>query len=370
MAKMKKRKDGRYQLNLYLEGGRRKTIYGKTPKDVKEKAARFTVQMDEAALEPEADPTAMSVWANDWVEKYVEDRKPQTLKSYRSAVKLYIVPYFQDTPITDIRPRSVQDFVYWLKKLDKGLSAKTIRNITGVLHKCFDTARRFELINSNPADNVELPPKKRPDLVYLEPGRIPTLLHYTEPDRFNVLIKTALYSGIRQGELLALRWEDVDFVAGEIHVHRSKNGFTPAGGVMFNDTTKNGKDRYVHIPASLIAILQRHKAEQTERRMLLGPAYENNRLVFAYDDGTPINARTVSKHFKNCAEAAGLDGLRFHDLRHTYAVMNLQAGIDIKVISENLGHYSTAFTYDVYSFVTRGTNRAAMDTLDTYLATL
>lgn len=358
---MKKRKDGRYVVYVNTPDGR-KAVYGRTKQEVNRKVKDLEEAVESGTYTTPSDGV-MTVWLKEWTDNHLRNLKPQTIRTYKSNVKNYIKPYFLKMKIQNIDTADVQEFIYDLQ--DKGLSGKTVRNIYGTLHKSFSDLIRLrpKMLSRNPCEGVQLPKAGKPQLSYLPPENVDDFLKTCKADKYYEMFCFAVYSGMRQGELLALEWKNVDLDNGTVFVSRTQNLY--AGDCdLYNDTTKNGEHRIVHIPSKLCTMMRRYKAEQNEYRLRLGSSYHNNGLVFANEIGEHFNGVNVSRHFRVCADNAGYQNVPFHGLRHTYAVLNIVAGVPEKVISENLGHKSVAFTMDKYAFVSRKMSYDASEKLD------
>jgi integrase len=186
-------------------------------------------------------------------------------------------------------------------------------------------------------------------------------------DRFESLFTVALFSGMRQSEIIGLRWDDVDLENGLINVCRQLQKSRSTGEYIYIDETKNGKNRIAAIAPSIVKVLRKQKLQQMEWQLAAGPLWNNpNNLVFTDELGNHIRHNTVVYHFKDIVSSLGLENVRFHDLRHSYAINALQAGDDVKTVQEQLGHYSSAFTLDVYAAVSgtmRKESQARMESL-------
>lgn len=218
------------------------------------------------------------------------------------------------------------------------------------MHKALQQAVATNQLHQNPADACCLPRVVKPEISALEPEQIALVLKEAEKDDYHNLFLVAMFTGMRQGELLGLSWDAVDFKAGTITV---KQQLQRKDGKYFLLTPKSGKPRTI-LPASVVIdALKREKQQQETKKKEAGKLWDNPfNLVFTDDSGKNLVRRTVVKHFKAVAARAGVSESRFHDLRHSFAVTSLQAGDDVKTVQENLGHATAAFTLDVYGHVT------------------
>ncbi|TDA65526.1 MAG: site-specific integrase [Clostridia bacterium] len=197
-------------------------------------------------------------------------------------------------------------------------------------------------------------------------NQVRKLLAATEGTPLYVIVYLAVNTGLRRGELLGLKWEDVDMGVGVAYIRRvlQKVG---GHGYVFREPKTPKSRRSVALAPSVVEVLKKHRARQAEEKLLMGEDYNDLGLVLAQPDGSPINPSTLSGQFRRLAAKAGLHGLRFHDLRHTHATLTLKAGVHPKIVSERLGHSSVGITLDTYSHVLPGLQEEAARKLDEQL---
>lgn len=326
-----------------------RSITGKTQKEVAQKLKAVTTALDEGTYKA---PCKMTVgeWLDIWTSDYLNNLKPLTEKTYCEQVRKHIKPALGAAKLEQLDVHSIQKFINSL--LESGLSPKSIKNIHGVLHSALQQAIDNGYIRANPADYCKLPKIKKPDIRPLEPVEIATLLREAEKDAYNNLFVVAMFTGMRQGELLGLSWDCVDFNTGIITV---KQQLQCKDGKYFLELPKNGKARTI-LPAPLVLeALHKEYLKQLHEKEHAGSIWNNQfNLVFTDSGGKNLVRRTVVKHFKAVIKRAGIaDDTRFHDLRHSFAVTSLEAGDDIKTVQANLGHATAQFTLDVYGHVTQ-----------------
>jgi integrase len=186
-----------------------------------------------------------------------------------------------------------------------------------------------------------------------------------DPDLHNIVF-AAVATGLREGELLAIRWSDVDLNGGSLNVTRTLQ-YVAGQGLLFREPKTSRSRRRVSLSHETVTVLSEHRKRQLERRLALGPAYEDQGLVFAGPTGKPIPPYSVSQRFATLVKVAGIGPLRFHDLRHTSATLMLSAGVHPKIVSERLGHSGVAITLDTYSHVLPGLQEEAANLLDAFL---
>ncbi|WP_258359423.1 site-specific integrase [Moorella sulfitireducens (nom. illeg.)] len=183
---------------------------------------------------------------------------------------------------------------------------------------------------------------------------------------YYALLHVAVKTGLRRGELLALRWPNIDFKSGTLSIKQSL-AYTPEQGIFFKNTKNNSSRRIIDISREVIEVLKQHKKKQAEAKLLLGQHYKNQGLVFCQQNSKPLHPDTISSWFPNFLEEIGLPRLNFHCLRHTHASLLLKAGVDIKIISKRLGHSSISITYDIYSHLMPGMEREVIEKFEALL---
>lgn len=362
--KITKRKDGRYQCNVYLGtdpiSGKRiqKTVSAKTKSECRAKVN--AIMADPEQITDTTQTLSFSVWCDTWLNEYCNSYAPSTWKAAQSHIENHIRPYFgKRIALKDVTPVLCQKFI---NSISETKSPKTVRNISGTLHKILSTAVKIGYIKTNPADRLDIPKRTAPKIRPMDEDEIRRFLSVQDP--YSLCFRLTLYTGLRISEVLGLTWDRIDFdhklITIDRQLNRSGDGFAP---------TKHGRIRHVPLNANAEETLRRIRMEQNETRLRNAPYFENTLgLVITGEIGSPVSRSTIEKHFKSAVRSIGLPDTRFHDLRHTFAVLNLRAGVDPKTISESLGHYSVAFTLDTYAFVTAQMQNEAVQKLDSFLA--
>jgi integrase len=276
---------------------------------------------------------SFSDFSDKWLSEYAAIKvKPRTYKDYEQVVRIHLRPFFGKQLLGNITPAHTQAYVSYKTKTN--LSPRTINKTITVLKSMFKHARIWGYIRENPARFVVRPRETRKEMEYLNPAEIIKLLEAASP-QYYPLFATAIMTGARQGELLALRWCDVDLKRRVIFIRRS---YHP--GIGFTEPKTKYSERTVVISRELAGILKEHK------RLCEGTPGE---LIFRNKNGNPINhSNLISREFHPALERAGLKPIRFHDLRHTYAALIISAGENMKFIQKQLGHNSLTTTMDTY----------------------
>ena len=256
-------------------------------------------------------------------------------------------------------------------ELDQGIyiapTPKTVRCIHGIFHSALSKAVQLGYLRSNPSDACELPRAIRKEIVPLEDEQIAVFLKAIEGHTHEYLYKIALFTGMREGEVLGLTWDCIDFKRGTLVIRRQLVRDREKGGEYHFSTPKNGKMRVIALPQTVIELFAAQRNKQTLMMLDAGKAWENNNLIFTNPTGGYLSYRTVYDCFKRVVKKIGFPNTRFHDLRHTYAVVAIKSGDDIKTVQENLGHATAAFTLDIYGHVTEQMKHASADRMEAFI---
>jgi integrase len=321
---------------------KRKTIYGKEREEVAEQLIEALANRNKGIVF-DADNQKLGDYLDRWLNNSVRGSvKPVTFESYARLVSVHIVPALGRMKLKALSPAHLQGF--YRAKLDAGLSPRTVQYLHVVLHRALKQALRWGLVARNVAEAVDPPKISKEEISPLSPEQARKLLHAAADDRLGALYVLAVHTGLRQGELLSLKWEDIDLESSVLRVRR-----TLSSGEFTAPKTAKSR-RSVRLSATAVEALKRHSARQADEMTRVRDLYRDQGLVFASEIGTPLNRHNVSRRsFKPLLKRAGLPEIRFHDLRHTAATLLLSKNVNPKVVSEMLGHSTVAVTLDVYS---------------------
>ena len=346
-----RRKDGRWEARYTADTGtgpKRKVLYGKTRAEAAEKLTKAMADRDGGLVFDTNNQTVgeyLARWLNDSVRGSV---KPITFESYERLVRVHIVPALGRVKLKNLSPAHLQAF--YRNRLDAGLSPRTVRYLHALMHRSLKQALRWNLVHSNVAKAVDPPKMPRADMRAMSPKQTRLFLEAAREDRLEALYVLAVHCGLRQGELLALRWEDVDLETGTLRVSRTLSR-TKDGPIFTAPKTAKSR-RTVRLTTGAVEALKRHSERQAEEIVRMDTLYQDQGLVFASEVGTPLNRHNVNfRSFKPLLERAGLPNIRFHDLRHTCATLLLGRSVHPKFVQELLGHATIAITLDTYSHV-------------------
>lgn len=357
--------EGRYTVGRDPGTGKQiqKSLYAKTQKEARIKLQQATAAIDMGVY---TEPSKLSVsgWLGIWLEEFLSDVKPRTQELYRSTVKNRIKPALGAVKLCELKPASIQKFYNDCGRGDSPLSAKTIKNIHGIVHKALQQAVEAGYLRENPADACKTPRITKKEITPLDEEETKLFVKAVHGDSYEILYLTTLFTGMREGEVLGLKWDAVDFDGGMIRIVQQLQLHKGVYQIM---PTKNGKPRTITPAPYIMNLLHKQKRIQSEWKLAAGATWQDDGFVFSNQFGAHLARQTVYKHFKDAVASIGLKERRFHDLRHTYAVASLRAGDDPKTVSENLGHATVAFTLDIYGHVTDQMRRASADRMQAYI---
>lgn len=346
---VRKRADGRWEARLRLSGNRRKHFYGETRGEVVKALQAFQRQLEQGTAVT-GEKLTVGRYLSDWL----GGCKPPVLeystwRVYEIYLRVHIQPALGTAKLTQLSPQQVQKF--YAEKLASGKSSTYVRHMHAFLHKALDDALRFGLIPRNVISLVKAPPMgKHPMRVYT-PEQARKFLETAKGTRHEALYVLALSTGMREGEMLALKWRDVDLDAGVVQVQTTLK-LLERGKRMVGKPKTASSRRKVMLTPTAIAALKAHRVRQLEERLQAGDAWHSTDLVFTNTIGNALDPTNLYKYdFKPLIKKAGLPLIRLHDTRHTAATLLLLFGVHPKVVSELLGHSSINITLNLYSHV-------------------
>jgi len=299
----------------------------------------------------------------NWLGGYARTAcSPRTVDGYESIVENHLIPALGHFQLRQLQPQAIQS--YYGKACEE-LSGRSVQHHHRVLSQSLKYAVRLGILGRNPAELVAAPSLRKNVMRTLTPGEVEVLLEKASSNQFYPVIYTAVSTGLRQAELLGLRWRDIDLDMLSISV--SQVLYKRRGICQFKEPKTSGSSRRVAMTPKLALFLRGYKAEREVLFLELGKVLSLDDLVFSDIDGRPIDPSVLTHNFSRIVRQAGLGSVRFHDLRHTFASLMLLRGAKPKVISEALGHASVAFTMDTYSHIISGMQEEAMALLDEVL---
>jgi len=362
-------KDGRRTVNWYVvvdmpragDGRRRQKWFGGYSTRREAEAARAKIVHD-LNLGSFVEPSALTL--AEWVREHwfptVQSRvKPSTFDSYRRNLELHVLNKLGGQQLRQLSPTMLNRLYADLlsgghRKTDGGLSAKTVRYIHTIIHKALADAVDADMVATNVAARSK-PPRPRAttpsEIGFWEPHELRAFLESVRGHRLKAAWRVAAMTGMRRGEVLGLRWRDIDLDAARISVRQA---LVSVAYEVIVSTPKTHQARTIDLDPDTVDQLRAHRLSQEQEREEWGSDYHDRDLVFCKENGTPIHPHTFSQAFERLVAGSDLPKIRLHDLRHTHATIALKAGVPVKVISERLGHETPAFTMKQYAHVIPG----------------
>ncbi len=337
---------------------RRRTIYGKNKQEVR---ARLRTAQDEVGrgIIGDAAKTTVGTFLGRWLDTVKSKVQPNTWVSYDRHVRVHVKPRLGHILLTKLEPAHVEQLYADLER--DGVSAAMRRKIGTTLGTALRQAIRTKLLRYNPAVDIAKPRASKPEFHVFSPEQVDVFLTAAQDDRLYAMFVLALDSGMRQGELLALHWPDVDFIGGHVQVVKSLEEIS--GHLRLKETKTKKARRRVDLTQTTLDALNRHR----QRMLTEGHDVKTGPVFCDAKGGLLRKHAVVDRAFLPIVSQAGLPEIRFHDLRHTCATMLLLADVNVKVVSERLGHSTIQITLDTYQHVLPTMQRKAVEQLDRLL---
>jgi integrase len=313
-------------------------------------------------------PTATGEYLGEWLAHVRGRVRTKTYEGYEALIRRYALPAIGDIPLLATTPLDLQHlYSSLLSDTDHPISAGTVLNLHLVLTQAFGQAVRWGVLGSNPAAGAQPPRPRRAELAVVDAALAARILEAIAGHPLELPCAIAVATGMRRGEILGLRWADLDAEFKVAHIKRSLQA--TRGGLMLESPKTPRSRRAVELPQFLVPHLERQREDQGRRRELLGTAWEQSDHVVDGGDGSPLHPDALSGGWRRFLKKAGLPHVRFHDLRHAHATLMLLQGVHPKVVSERLGHASVGITLDTYSHVLPAMQEEAVRAFDELFAT-
>lgn len=330
-----------------------------TKKDAEKRLSELLHQLDTGTF-MKPGKTTLAEYLGRWLQDYAKPNlSPRGFERYESIARVHLLPSLGNIPLTQLRPEHLQK--HYTLKLNDGLSPRSVRYHHVVLHKALQTAIKWGLVARNVADGVDVPRARRTEMQTWDEYDVTFFLEAVRDSHYYALFHTALFTGMRRSELLALQWRDIAF--HQICVNRSLHQLRD-GSYVFTQPKSDSSRRTIALSPSSVLTLIEHKERQEGIRAMLGTSLKGNDLVFSTPEGKPLRPNTISRAWTMLAARAGVKVIRFHDARHTHASLMLKQGVHPKIVQERLGHTSIQITLDTYSHVAPGLQEAAAESFD------
>lgn len=382
---IRQRKDGRWE-GIYTVNYKRKSVYGKSQEEVRKKLNKILNEID-TGMYTEKSNITFGAWLDEWLEVYAKPSiKLSTYGSYEGFIRNHIKPEIGKIKLTSLRPDILQKFFNQklisgrcdkvidseTKKLVSkkgGLSEKTIKNMYNMVHSALKQAHKNGLVYQNVSELITLPKQRKTEMQVLTLDEQRALQNVIQGERLGIGILLSLFTGIRLGELLGLKFQDIDFEAKTISIRRTLNRLKVFDNpnkkteiIIGEPKTANAK-RIIPLQDFLIPILKEHKSNIIRERLKTANLYENNDFVICNEFGKYIEPRTYQDFFKKMLKHAGVNNTNFHTLRHTFATRALENGFDVKVLADILGHADASTTLNKYAHALPDHKKNSMEKL-------
>jgi integrase len=399
---LRKRNDGRWEGRLitgYDEKGKPKFryFYGKRQKDVIAKMDKVKAELNFGTyIEPHK--VTVKEWLDTWLDTYKKDNlRPSTYNSYKMVIRLYLKPHLGDVLLKDLQTNQIQQVLNWLykegrqvkktkkkkeQKQPKGLSRRTVELTRTVIKAALDKAVEDDLIIKNPAKGTTLPKEERKKVKPFTRDDALKFLEFVEDDRLYAIYYLMFSTGLRRGEALGLKWQDIELAEGQqwkdqnlkaakMHIERSLVEFydEETGKVVrdFQPPKTSESRRTIPLTSHVVAVLKAHKAKQAEEKLFFGEAYHDEDLVFATEDGKRIWPSNFNEQYTKRLKNAGIDHKNPHSMRHTFCTLLLEEGEDLKVVQELAGHADISTTANIYCDVVDRVKKRAVEKMGAIL---
>jgi len=359
-----KRKNGSWRAQVTLQG-KRLTYSAKTKKDGQRWIRQMLEEIDNGLI---YDSTRITLekFVKDWLVSVEPTIRYNSFRQYRQITSQHIIPVLGKIRLRDLKPNHIQQLYDGM--VEKGFGLRTVQLVHSVIHRILVHAVKLGVILRNP-DDATTPPKTRPkEMRHFDESQVQQFLIIAQmhSDRFYALFYLAIATGMRQGELLGLKWRDVDWEQGSLQVRRQltkKKG----GGYEFTAPKTKAGIRRIDLGTASIEVLREHRQAQYLFYSKLDEKWQDNDLVFPSQIGTPADRDNLRRHFKYLLREAGLPEIRFHDLRHTAASLMLNNNVPVIVVSRRLGHAKPSITLDIYGHLIPAKQREAASLMDQLL---
>ena len=352
---VRQRKDGRWEGRVvigYDEKGlpRTKNVLAKTKRECQEKLKQLRETVTGPRTEKVRPEMPFGEWLDFWYQNYVKPQiRPTTQANYEAKIYQHIIPELGKIPLNQLAQKDLQQFYARMKtggrlirteQFGKGLSDSMVRGLHAACRSALEKAVQEELIRTNPAVGCKLPPKRGREMQVLSPEELQRFLIQAQAEGYYELFLLDLCTGLRRGELLALQWDDLDFKTGTLTVN--KQVYEVKGQLQVSVPKTRASIRRLVLPPGVVEVLRAYRETVDSRWMFPSPVKED----------MPMTPGAVRRRLQIILERAGCKRIRFHDLRHTFATLSLESGMDVKTLSAMLGHVSAATTLDIYTHVT------------------
>ncbi len=359
------RADGRWVAVIPLEDGKKKFIYRKKQSEALKELQLANQAKMQGTFVTTGDQT-LNIFLTSWLQDTIQHNvRPKTYIRYCQLITLHILPALGKIQLQKLSPQHLQKL--YNTKRQEGYAPQTVQHIHRVLHRALNDALRWNLVARNTCNLIDTPRVPRKEMQVLTGEQAQQFLETAKGDPLEALYLLALTTGMRQGEILALQWKDIDFTHGILQVRRTISRL-PKQGFQVSEPKTPKSRRSIHLAPTTLDALKLHRVRQHEQRLAAGPEWDEQGWIFCNTLGRPVEVGNMMRRsFRPILAKAGLPRIRFHDLRHSCATLLLSLGVHPKVVQERLGHSQIAVTLDTYSHVLPHLQEEAANRLDILL---
>lgn len=382
VGNIEKRGEKSYRLRVsggYTGDGKRitykKTIQAKNKTEAQKELALFITEI-QTGQALSAKKMRLRDYAEFWINNYaILNLSPKTYERYKSMLKARILPYLGNMYLDKIQPMQLMylyqelgECTYTRKNETHKLSSKTILEHHRLLHSMLQQAVYWQMIPYNPASRVRPPKARKPNINFYDDVQTIALIKALEGEelKFRVIILLTIFTGLRRGEVLGLEWQDIDFKNSSVTV-RQASQYVSSIGIYTKDPKTETSNRIISIPESITKLLKEYQRKQLKNRLLLGDKWIETNRLFVQSNGAPMHPDTITKWFRQFLEDKNLPHITFHGLRHTHATLLISQGLDVRTVSNRLGHAQTSTTLNIYAHAFAKMDREASEKLDNLL---
>jgi integrase len=341
-----------------------KTIHG-TKKDA-QRWLTATLRDQDMGLSVQPRQGTLNDYLDRWLESCAKSKvRTKTFAGYQEVLNRYVRPKLGARPLAKLSPLEIQ--AQYEQMSESGLSPRTVQYTNMILNQALGQAVKWRMLFHNPCDSVSVPRQQRKEMAVLAPDQARRFIAASKQDRYSALFHLAITTGMRPSEYCALKWPDLDLDKQTVSINRSIDSL-PGGGWEFAENKTGRSRRQIKLQGTVAEASREHRRLQEEEKAAAGERWLGLDLVFTNELGGPVDRHNLAqRNFRRILKTAALPQIRLYDLRHTAATLALAAGVPIKVVSEMLGHTSTAFTMDVYCHVLPHMQEEAADKVERLL---
>ena len=353
------RKNGSWRAQISIDG-KRISFSANTKTECQRWLRKMQLQMDQG-WNYDSSRLLLEDYLEQWLDAHQTTLRDRTIYRYRLLIKNHIIPHIGQFTLGDLHLARIER--YYGRLRNSGVGTRTIREVHAVLHQALKKAVRYGYLHTNPAQGASIPRYTHTEMKILDESQVTHFLAAAQASKHRALYQLAVVTGMRQGELFGLKWTDIKWSKGVLYVKRQVQSIPRQGWKFVEPKTKAGR-RSITLGNATLQCLSEHQAQQQVTKLLARERWQEYDLIFPSSVGTPLNTSNLRVDFLQTLAAAGLEKIRFHDLRHTAASLMLNHGVPVIVVSKILGHAKVSTTLDTYGHLINEMQDAAVKIMD------